>query len=118
MSFNVANPAAPSIVKDPDAVLDYSFDWTLWMCGDDMITGLVTIATGSLVVDSTLIVSELGSEGDPDAVPPVEPVPASHITTAVVSGGTPGATEQVTHRITTEQGRIDDRTMFFKVKER
>lgn len=118
MSFSVVNPAAPTIVKDPDAILDYSFDWSLWICDDDTITALETLTTGTLVVDSTLIESVPAILADPEADPPVEFVIGRHITTAVVSGGTPGATETVTHRITTAEGRTDDRTMFFKVKER
>jgi hypothetical protein len=117
-SFNVANPAKPTILKDPDAVLDYSFDWSAWICGDDTITALDAVPTGTLVVGSTVIESVAAIAGDPDAVPPLEPVPGRHITTAIVSGGTIGATESVRHRITTAQGRIDDRTMYFKVTER
>ena len=117
MSFNVTNPAKPTIDKDPDAVLDYSFDWSLWICDDDTITAFETLATGSLVVESTAIESIAAIPGDPEADPPGGGA-GQHITTAVVSGGTPGATETVTHRITTAEGRIDDRTMYFKVKER
>ena len=116
--FNTANPEKPTITKDPDAVLDYAFDWAQWVCDDDTLADLSTSSTGSLVVESTQIESELATPGDPDAVPPVEPVPAVHKTTAIVSGGTPGQTESVTFHVTTTQGRIDDRTMFFKVKER
>ena len=118
MSFNVTNPAKPTIDKDPNAVLDYSFDWSLWMCDDDTIAELETLTTGTLVVDSTLIESIPAILADPDADPPVVGVIGTHITTAVVSGGTPGQTETVTHRITTAEGRIEDRTMWFKVKER
>lgn len=89
----------PTIDKDPNAVLDYSFDWAAWLAplGD-------TIESVEFVLQPPL--TETGSSFTP--------------TEAVVwvGGGEPGKTLGVTCRITTLQGRIDDRSVFLKIVER
>lgn len=89
----------PTIDKDPDAVLDYSFDWNPWLqpLGDTIVSHQF-LAEGGLVIDS--------SAND------------STTATAWVSGGTTGKTERLTCRITTADGRTDDRSVFLKVLER
>ncbi len=88
-------------VKDPDATLDYEFDWSDWL------TPLAdTIASVEFVLsDGLTSVSE------------------SHTTTTAtifVSGGVEDETETVTCRITTNSTppRIDDRTLFLKISPR
>ena len=90
----------PSIPKDPDAVLDYSFDWTDWMDGvTDTIDSVVITASG-VAVDSI--------------------VPSGDVVTVWVSGGTPGEVATVTCSVTTNStpARKDDRTIYLIVKER
>lgn len=85
-------------IKDPDAVLDWSFDWSRWLDAGETITLATVAATGSVVVDST--------------------VTASPIVTAWVSGGTAGDTDSVTCQITTSDGRTDERTIRLSIRER
>lgn len=88
---------APRFTKDPDATLDYLWDWTSWL-GDD------EIAFSNFFADLGIII---GSE-------------TNTATTATVwlAGGTPGVTYRVTNRITTVQGREDDRTAAVTVRQR
>lgn len=85
--------------KDPDATLDYGFDWATdgWLGSD-------TIASATWVVPSGLT---KGSE-------------TNTTTTATVwlSGGTVATDYTVTCRITTAGGRIDDRSLLIQVRNR
>ena len=86
------------ISKDPDEVLDYTFDWATYLLasGDTIVTSLFA-ASGVTVDSSTNTTTEA---------------------VAVVSGGLVGATGTVTCTINTAQGRIVQRTIFLKIKER
>jgi len=91
-------PAKPTILKDPNAVLDYSFDWTAYLAAISD-----TIESVEFVLDDGLV-----------------QVDFSHTTTMAVvwvSGGAAG-TSRVTCRITTAGGRVDDRSVFLKIVER
>ena len=89
---------AEEFIKDPDAVLDYQWQWASWLAtGDAIDTATVTADTG-LVVDSSTATSDT--------------------VTAWLSGGTAGENYRVTCRITTDGGRIDDRTATIKVRQR
>lgn len=94
-------PAKPTIEKDPDATLDYLFDWTQYLAP---ITDTITDA--EFIVDTPLVLDR--QELDPDG----------KIAVAWISGGTVGETHRVTCRITTAEGRIDDRSIFLKIKEK
>lgn len=85
-------------VKDPDAVLDFGWSWAAWL------------ATGDQIVTSTWIVPE-GITKDSES---------NTTTTAIVwlSGGTAGQQYRVTNRITTSQGRTDDRSIVLYVQDR
>ncbi|GGR51974.1 phage fiber-tail adaptor protein [Streptomyces roseolus] len=85
--------------KDPQAVLDWMFDWSNWLAAGESISGtpVVTVDSG-LTKDSQ-----------------------SNTTTKVtcwLSGGTLGATYKVACRITTNQGRTDERTIAIRVTDR
>ena len=83
--------------KDPDAVLDYLWDWTAWLDGDT-ITSAIATADAGLTVESS-----------------------SNTTTAVtvwVSGGTAGETYSLTCTIDTAGGRTDERTSRIRVRAR
>lgn len=88
----------PTIDKDPDAVLDYSFDWRQWLLSGDSIVSHQFLAEGTLTVESS----------------------ANDATTATawVSGGTAKSTLRLTCRINTADGRTDDRSVFLKILER
>lgn len=89
----------PSFVKDPDATLDYKFDWTAWLEDSEVITGFDTEKTGDVVIEDE-------STSDDTSV------------TVWVSGGTVGQATTVTARIQTNQGRTDDRSLVLVIQER
>lgn len=84
-------------VKDPNAVLDYTFDWSAWLGTDTIASKTVTVPTG-ITLDSS-----------------------SFTTTAVtawLSGGTAGTTYTVSCKIVTAGSRTDERSIEVQVKER
>lgn len=87
-----------TFTKDPDAVLDYVFDWTPWLADGETITDHIVEATTDLTIDAHSAVD--------GAV------------TVWLSGGTAGTRYSVGCRITTSAGRTDDRTFTVSVRER
>jgi hypothetical protein len=86
--------------KDPNAVLDWRFDWSGWLADAETITShTVTAATG-LTVDSSLTTDDDTS------------------VTAWLSGGTAGTRYTVTCHIVTSASRADDRLINVDVRER
>lgn len=87
-----------ALTKDPDAVLDYVFDWSSWLAeGETILTHQATIESGDAVIDST-----------------------SQTTDTVVvwlSGGTIDTNVELRCRVTTTEGRIDDRTIVILIRE-
>jgi hypothetical protein len=84
--------------KDPDAFLDYGIDWTDWLEDGD------TIAASTWVVSAGVTSSS--------------PSFTDTTTTVWIAGGTVGETYALTNRVTTAAGRIDDRTLTIRVKQR
>jgi hypothetical protein len=88
-----------AFVKDPNANLDYRFDWADWLQAGDTITSHdVAVVTGDVVIGS--------HSNDTNSV------------TVWLSAGTVGTDATVRVRVTTTQGRVDDRTSTFKIRER
>ena len=89
-------------VKDPDAVLDYMFDWrdasAPWLATSETIVDHIITADTGLVVDSS-------SENNGKV-------------TVWLSGGTAGINYKVACLITTSAGRTDERTIWIKVTNR
>lgn len=85
--------------KDPDATLDYTFDWSKWLDDDEISTYEVIVPTG-LALDE--------DAGDATKV------------TAWISGGEVGERYTVTCRITTINNpeRIDERSVTFLISDR
>jgi len=85
--------------KDPDATLDYTFNWLPWLAPiSDTITDVEWVPDEALTVESSSNTTARA--------------------TAFVSGGTAGETLRLTCRITTAGGRIDDRTIILKIVNR
>lgn len=86
--------------KDPDAVLDYYWDWQDWLSEGDSIDSIEFISTANLVVDEYAIIGDK--------------------VMALISGGDEGAIGTVTCRVTTAGPpiKIDDRTARFQITER
>lgn len=90
--------ATADFQKDPDDVLDYSFDWSQWLATNETISTFTALPSPGITVNST---SNTVS-----------------ITTVWLSGGTAGTPYTVTHRIVTNQSRTVDRTMTIRATNR
>lgn len=88
---------------DPDARLDWRFSWADWLTdGDTIATATVTDTTGS--TEPAIVVGTV-----------------THDDTSVtvwLSGGVAGQLARITCRITTSQGRTDERTLRLYITDR
>lgn len=94
--------ATTKYLKDPDAVLDYVWDWDEWLAEGETITEATVVGTGVTIADA----------------PPVAIAGGGTRVTAWVSGGTVNKAASARCRITTSARRIDDRTITFEIKQR
>jgi len=88
-----------TFTKDPDAVLDYSVDWSAWLAGDEIASSQWLLGVGALLevlTDTNTATSA----------------------TVWLQGGQAGITYLVTNRIVTAGGRTDDRTISVRVEDR
>lgn len=85
--------------KDPDASLDYTVDWSLWLDTDYIVSATWTVPTGLTLVNQAIW-------GTPDKC------------TAWISGGTDGAVYTIANRISTALGRTDERSIALRVSQR
>jgi len=84
--------------KDPSSILDYAFDWSDWLASGE------TIASVSWTVPAGI------SAEDYDET--------ETLTTVWLSGGTADTDYNIACKITTSAGRVDERTMTIKVRQR
>jgi hypothetical protein len=96
-------------VKDPDAVLDFAFDWKPKTNG---VTNAASdwLATGETISSYTVTVSS--------GITKASDSQASGIVTVWLSGGTAGTWYTVACKIVTSAARTDERTMQIQVKNR
>lgn len=87
-----------TFIHDPQAVLDYSVDWSAWLVSGE------TIANSSWTVSSGLT---LGTDSN-----------TTTVATAWISGGTAGRNYTATNHIVTSAGREDDRSIALYCRER
>jgi hypothetical protein len=83
--------------KDPSALLDYALDWSPWLVDDTIASVEWTVPTG-LTVDSS-----------------------SHTNTVAtiwLAGGEVGQIYRLVCQITTQEGRIDQRSFTIRCEER
>ena len=85
-------------MHDPDAVLDYQVDWSAWLAESETISSYTITVTGTVTVDS-----------DTDDGASV---------TVWLSGAADDERPKVACRITTNQGRTDERTFDLSVRDR
>ncbi len=85
-------------VKDPDATLDWRWDWSEWLADGETITVSTFIVSAGLVKNSDTF--------------------SATSATVWLSGGTAGTAYLVTNRITTSVGRTDDRSITIRVTNR
>ncbi len=86
-----------TFTKDPNAILDYTIDWTRWLASDQVATSEWLVPTGLTKVGDSKTASSA---------------------TVWLSGGTAGQSYMVTNRITTTGGRTEDRSFTIRVEER
>ena len=87
-----------TFIKDPDAKLDYQWDWSDWLdSGDEIASAVFTVPSGLTNVSNS-----------------------KTTTTATIwlSGGTAGETYEIACEITTAQTRIDERTVCIRVRHK
>jgi hypothetical protein len=88
--------------QDPDAVLDYTVDWSLWLPEGD------TIANSSWVsANPTLLIVDSSSFTDTGTT----------VWLSLGAGAVAGTRYEVTNHIVTAGGREEDRTLSIKVKQ-
>ena len=87
-----------TFIKDPDAVLDYSIEWSKWLAGDQIQTSAWSVSDPAL---------EAADDSN-----------TATRTTVWLSGGVAGQSYTVTNRITTSGGRTDDRSFVVQVEDR
>lgn len=97
--------------KDPNAVLDFKFDWRALTNGS---AGGVSdwLASGETITERTVTVQS-GLTKDSDSL-----TDSNTSVTVWLSGGTEGETYTVTCRIVTSAGRTDERTIYIRVEDR
>ena len=86
-----------TFTKDPDAVLDYSCDWTAWLEADT-ITSVTWVTRAPLIVENQSHTAK--------------------IATVWLKGGEARKSYSVTCRITTAGGRTDDRSFSVEVNHK
>lgn len=89
-----------SFIKDPDATLDYSFDWSLWLASDSIIASVWSINQSGLSI-----------------IPASESFDATS-TTLFLTGGADGEKYEVTNTITTNASRTDERSILIRIRQR
>ena len=87
-----------NFVKDPNAQLDWQFNWSDWLEVGE------TISSASFIVDDGLTTDSTGHDDT--------------VATIWVSGGTAGNVYRVTNRVVTSADRTDDRSINIRVTER
>lgn len=84
--------------KDPSAVLDYRIDWSGWLAASETISTSTWTPESGITVDNE--------------------TETTNTATVWLSGGTAGVEYTLTNRITTNQGRTDERSITILVKDR
>ena len=90
------------LLKDPDAVLDYSIDWGAeYLCGD-----LLAESAWSVTPDEPCGVLVVGSQFD------------ATTGTVKAAGGVPGRIYRLVNEVITASGRTDSRSIMLRVEKR
>jgi hypothetical protein len=89
-------------IKDPQADLDYTIDWSAWLGADTIATSSWSVADGSGLV----------------AHDPSIDVSSQKATVWIRGGNSSTAAYAVTNHVKTVAGREDDRTIGFSVSQK
>lgn len=102
-----------TVYKDPDAVLDYIFDWAPATNGrNSRLEDWLDVANGE-TISSHSVSADTGITVDSDSR-----IDSDTAVVVWLSGGAEHARYKVTCQITTNQGRTDERTFEVIMKER
>ena len=105
--------AASEFLKDPDAVLDYKFDWAASTNGTGSTDWL---AAGETITDHTITITPVTTS--PLTKDSSAETDADTSVTVWLSGGLAGTEYSVACLIETSASREDERTMMIKCEER
>ncbi len=108
MTTTVVNPIE-AFKKDPNAKLDYTFDWSDWM------------PTGDTITASAFTIETISGDASPliSSSSPAESFSASSSTTTLwLEDGTAGNTYVVTNQITTSDGRISENSIVIIIEDK
>ncbi len=92
-------------LKDPNALIDYAIDWSADY-----------LASGEQITASSWFILPQGAVGDLSVDHSLAPV--TGVVTVFVTGGIAGKLYRVTNRITTNQGRTDERSITIRIEEK
>ena len=90
------------LLKDPQAILDYSVDWGAEYLGEDQLSQ----SEWSVSPDETDGIAVVGSDFD------------ATVSTVKVSGGAPGRVYRVINEVVLSSGRVDSRSIVLRVEKR
>lgn len=91
------------LLKDPDAMLDYSIDWGAEYLGDDLLTQSSWTVVPDEPADGVTIA---GSQFD------------SATSVVKAAGGVPGRIYRLVNQVITASGRTDSRSIVLRVERR
>jgi hypothetical protein len=95
----MASPKTTTLLKDPDAKLNYTLNWSKWLDTGD------TISSVSWISENNAITVHSSTNTTTAA-------------TVILSGGKISKKYRITCRITTANGLIDDRSFWLQIRER
>ncbi len=99
------------IVKDPDAILDYTFPWADWLDTDTISSVTITLAdSATLALASHLDHAQIPSAG--------YTITGNNTVIVWLKGGAARDRASVSCAITTAGGRTDERTFYVRVAEK
>lgn len=94
--------------KDPDAVLDYHLDWSGWLPAGDAVSNSSWFVTDSNLSNDLTANSALKIDRQ---------TLSNNISTVWLSGGMANTTYYLVNRITTVEGRTNDRHIQILMKQ-
>lgn len=105
--------------KDPQAVLDFAFDWSNWLKEDEEIKskddgGYIISVDEGIMVNDDMLANKIDTDDDGEPII----VHANSMIVIWLSGGTPKKKYDVACKILTTANRIDERTMRIYVMNR
>jgi len=89
-------------LKDPDAVLDYTVDWSGALVEGESLTSAEWLVSPQTENGLALITQSADGQSR----------------TAMVSGGRPGEVYRLTNRVTTDHGRSYDRSFVIRIDQK